>query len=195
MCGRYSFDTEIDALITAYKLRVQEIEYERKSEIRPTDVAPILFSDGNLRLLRWGFTPSFTKSPLINARGETVTEKKTFRDAFARRRCVVPSSGFYEWGMEGELKKKYHFTNADSPILSMAGLWEMFPDAEGNEQPRFTILTTAATDQMQQTHDRMPVILNGTDIYRYLNHTTYTNEDFKELLKQTSTRLVRKEAI
>lgn len=194
MCGRYSFETEIDALITAYKLQNQEIRYEPKPEIRPTNQAPILLADGNLKPLKWGFTPSFAKSPLINARGETVFEKRTFKEAFQRRRCIVPTTGFYEWGLvEGREKKQKYLFQTESPILSMAGIWEIFPNNEGEDTPCFCILTTASTDQMQGTHDRMPVILAEDEIRKYLNHANFTIDDFQELLLQKRTRLSREE--
>ena len=97
--------------------------YEKQEEVRPTDRAPVLFSDGQL-LLRWGFH-RHTKAPLINARGETAVEKRTFRNAFLKRRCIVPATGFYEWKKREQAKEK-HLFQGEEPFLAMAGLWEVF---------------------------------------------------------------------
>lgn len=188
MCGRYSFETEIGALITAWKLAQQRMVYEKQEEVRPTDRAPVLFSDGQLRLLRWGFSPAYTKAPLINARGETAVEKRTFRNAFLKRRCIVPATGFYEWKKgEGKQKEK-HLFQGEEPFLAMAGLWEVFL-IDGEETPCFTILTTAATDAMEGIHDRMPVLLQPQERTLYLNHRALSDARWKEMLKQQEIRL------
>ncbi len=188
MCGRYSFDAEIDTLISAWKLRQQKIEFEKNPEIRPTNGAPVLFSDGQLRLVRWGFQPSFAKQPFINARGETVTEKPTFKEAFRRRRCILPATGFYEWKEVGKPRKEKHLFQTSDPFLAMAGLWDIFL-VDGEKRPCFTIITTAATEQMDGIHDRMPVLLNPEDRLHYLNHQTFTEDDWKRILLQQDTRL------
>ena len=119
--------------------------------------------------MRWGLVPFFWKKPLkevpatFNARAETVHEKPMFREAFRRRRCIIPASGFYEWTGEKGNKTPHLFTAADaSPILAFAGLWDKWKDpATGEEVLSCTMVVSEATAWMAPYHDRMPVLLTG----------------------------------
>lgn len=183
MCGRYSFDTEIDAIIAAYRLEKQILEQNKHGEIFPTDAAPILLADGRLVAVRWGFPVSFSKRPVINARGETVAEKPLFREAFAKRRCVVPATSYYEWKTGSDGKKiKYSFRSSDR-FLSMAGIWQIFRDEANRPFPRFVILTTDANESVRDVHHRMPVLLSLQDVRLYLNHTRMRDTDWASLLQ------------
>lgn len=96
----------------------------------------------------------------INARAETVDEKPMFRNAFKKRHCLVPASGFYEWkkSEDGKIKTPYYFTAADGSPLMLAGLWESW-NGMGQEIPSFTIITAEANETVAPLHDRMPVII------------------------------------
>ena len=104
----------------------------------------------------WGFSNPSRKGLIINARAETAREKRTFADSIARRRCVIPASGFYEWD---PYKARYRFTSPEGGLLLLAGFYR-------KEQgvPRFTILTTEANDSMRKIHDRMPVMISRKEI-------------------------------
>lgn len=127
---------------------------------------------------RWGLVPSWAKDPslatrLFNARGETVAEKPSFRSAFAKRPCVIPVDGFYEWDHRvGHSRQPYYFARADHEPLLLAGLYEHWrnPEVE-NEEPlaTCTIITTTPSDDMAQIHDRMPVVLTLDDVETWLN--------------------------
>jgi len=108
----------------------------------------------------WGYPNFRGKGVIINARSETAQEKKLFGAALKRRRCVIPSTGFYEWDAE---KKKYLFNMPDSPMLYMAGIYDQF-DGEN----RFVILTTEAEGAMAEIHKRMPVIIPKNRIRDWL---------------------------
>lgn len=119
--------------------------------------------------LRWGLIPSWAKdtsigSRMINARGETVAEKPSFRSAFKRRRCLVPTDGYYEWQTSASGKTPYYIHRTDNLPFAMAGLWESWHSDQANGIQSFTIITTEANDATSRVHDRMPVIL-GTDDY------------------------------
>ncbi len=136
-----------------------------------------------LTLLRWGLIPSWAKeasigSKLINARGETVAEKPSFRTAFKRRRCLVPMNGFYEWkGVAG--KKVPHFIYLmNDPVFAVAGLHEWWKSPEGDELETFTILTTDANAAMAPLHNRMPVIVPPE---RYEAWCDPANQDMAQL--------------
>ena len=115
-------------------------------------------------LLRWGLIPSWAKDEkigykLINARGETVAEKPSFRAAFKRRRCLIPATGFFEWQKTTDrTKQPYHITLADGRPFAFAGLWERWEQG-GPPVETCSIITTSATEELQPIHDRMPVIL------------------------------------
>ncbi len=134
--------------------------------IAPTQIAPVVtLFQGKLKLefMQWGLVPSWSKDPmsstkLINARSETVREKPSFRNAFSKRRCLVPADGFYEWkGVPGK-KQPYYIYEGRGP-MAFAGLWEHWEGVEG-ELTTFTILTTHANKLMSEIHERMPVILD-----------------------------------
>ena len=171
MCGRYALDADIDLLIERYKAIIAEKEITTKSEIFPTDFQPIITeSDGrNIELAKWGFMPHYAKRPLINARGETVHEKPTFRKSFLIGRCLVPATAFFEWEEKDNKKIKRKISVEDVTIFSMAVLYEDFISKEGNRFRAYTILTTDANTQMALIHDRMPVILSPEDEDKWLD--------------------------
>jgi len=137
----------------------------------PTQLSLVLsVSDGALsfRLMRWGLVPGWAKTvkdadkySMINAKSEEVTEKRSFKSAFQKRRCIVPVSGFYEWKRSGDSKQPYAIHLKDEPIMSLAGVWEHWESKENGEiVDSFCLMTTAANSFMREIHTRMPVILS-----------------------------------
>ena len=163
MCGRYQFTAEQSSEIQQI---IQEVQASlgrkiKTGEICPTDEAPVLriTADGiKPKLLRWGF-PSKDK-PVINARVESVIEKPLFRGSIAQRRCVIPSSGFFEWDPR---KQKYLFQLFGDDTLYMAGIYQ-----EQQEAEHYCILTTVANNSMLPVHDRMPLVLKREQIDPWL---------------------------
>lgn len=167
MCGRYTFFTdkeirEIDDIIE--KINNEVNRDEMKTEvIYPTDIAPVLLPHNREvapKPIKWGFPNFQNKGVVINARSETVHEKKMFRNCLENKRCVIPSTGFYEWNKD---KKKFLFNLHDTPMLYMAGLYNEF---EGEN--RFVILTTEANSSVLDVHSRMPLVLQKTNIEKWL---------------------------
>ncbi len=158
MCGRYTFFTdkelqEVDEIIEQISNEIQ-LENMKAGEIFPTDLAPVLLPQEDIivpRLMVWGFPNFRNKGVIINARSETAREKKLFGASLERRRCIIPSTGFYEWNAE---KKKFLFNMPDSGMLYMAGIYDRF-----DGEDRFVILTTEANKSMAEIHDRMPVVV------------------------------------
>jgi len=117
-----------------------------------------------LHLLHWGLVPHWAKDPsigtkLINARGESVAEKPSFREAFKKRRCLVPANGFFEWKAEGKIKQP-HFISLKSGVpMAMAGLWESWKSPDGEIVRTVCIVTIGANELMAPIHDRMPVLV------------------------------------
>lgn len=116
----------------------------------------------------WGLIPSWASDIKIsrstfNARSETLSEKPSFKNAFRRRRCLIPSSGFYESDRKSDLKRQYYITIEDQSLFTFAGLWDHWMDKEGNEIFSATIITCPANEAVGRIHDRMPVILTKED--------------------------------
>jgi putative SOS response-associated peptidase YedK len=173
VCGRFLSLSSPDEL--AERFGVDEVRTDplpARYNVAPTDeVYAILESDERRRLgtLRWGFVPHWakqlkgTRQP-INARIEGVASSRMFGDAFARRRCLLPADGFYEWQDRGEGRRKqpFHLAAADGSPLAFAGIWTVWRDPqEADGAPLFSaaIITTAARGEMEHIHERMPVIL------------------------------------
>ncbi len=126
--------------------------------------------------MRWGLIPSWWSKPLkdlpatFNARVETVATKPMYRDAYRKRRCVVPASGFYEWtGTKGNKSPHLFSDAAGAPILALAGLWDRWRDpSSGEDVFSCTLIVTEATEWMTPYHDRMPAVLVQSEIDRWL---------------------------
>jgi putative SOS response-associated peptidase YedK len=129
-------------------------------EVFPTNIAPVI-TCGGVEAVKWGFPNWKGSGVIINARAETASEKIMFRKPLLERRCVIPSSGFYEWDRVGGGKKKdkYLLRRQGERVLYMAGMIGMFRGAAGCGFSAFVILTTAASSSVALIHNRMPVIL------------------------------------
>lgn len=171
-------------------------EYARikSGEIFPTDMAPVLaLEDQQVQagLFTWGFPGWHGKGVIINARSETTAEKNTFRQAFLKRRCIIPSTGFYEWKSVGgsRRKDKYLLRLPNTPMLYMAGLYTVYEQA-GRQLPGFVILTTAANPSMQPIHDRMPVIMAKNEQEAWLQDDVLARQIIKREGPKLEARLV-----
>ena len=165
----------------------------KTGEIFPTNNAPILSVQSgrmSLSLMKWGFPKWDSKGVIINAKSETAAEKRMFAKALEQRRCVIPSTGFYEWARsDGKTKTKYRFNTIGSPMLYMAGVYSDYPNSSPDEPltERFVILTCAANDSIRDIHDRMPVILYKDELVRWL-----TDYGFAEVaMRRDSAALTR----
>lgn len=173
MCGRYVSTSTPEQL--AEHFSVDEVRTDALGErynVAPTlDVYSIIERDGQRRLgtLRWGLVPFWADDPKkapspINARVETIHDKHMFRDAFEKRRCILPADGFYEWQEReaGGKKQPWFIHDPEDLPLAFAGIWGVWrPKDEPDAEPLFTcaILTTEARGRMADLHDRMPVML------------------------------------
>jgi putative SOS response-associated peptidase YedK len=191
MCGRYAASRNPDDLVEEFEAVVRpEESLGPDYNVAPTkkvyavmDRRPRGEKDApprrELAVVRWGLVPSWAKDPsigsrMINARMETVAEKPAFRRAFAKRRCLLPADGYYEWytptdgpkGKNGKpLKQPFFIHPADGGILAMAGLYELWRDpTRPDDDPHAwlmtaTVLTTTAEDAVGMIHDRMPLFV------------------------------------
>ena len=168
MCGRFALFASPE-LVAEYFALAEPPALARHYNLTPgQDIAAVRVDrDGVRRLgaLRWGLVPFWAKDAtlgrrLINARLDSLADKPAFREALARRRCLIPASGFYEWGVDAAGKKQPFFARArDEPLLAIAGLWERWRTPSGEPLETCVIVTTAANATLAPIHDRMPVLL------------------------------------
>lgn len=167
MCGRFALNVSPSKLEEYFDL-TGDLDFSPSWNIAPATPINSIIADEekrHLKQMHWGLIPSWSKDKaignrLINARGETVAEKPSFRTAFKRRRCLVPASGFYEWKTVNGKKQPWYISFMSGDPMAFAGLWEHWTSKEGDEIESCCIITTAANSFMQPIHDRMPVILN-----------------------------------
>jgi putative SOS response-associated peptidase YedK len=174
MCGRYNFTVEqsdeLREIIEKLNAKIHGKEY-KSGEIFPTNQVPLLIGDNKEPtpvLSTWGFPKFNSKGVIINARSETAFEKKTFRESLVNRRCIIPSSGFYEWDSE---KRKFLFKLEGSGALYMAGIYNIYQD-----ELRFVILTTEANESMRDVHNRMPLVIPRNEIDTWILDDKATND-------------------
>ncbi len=189
MCGRFEYAVHTN-LIEMKRIHASlcdqygnDIDYlYQTGEIHPTDLVPILTLGGDkptLQIMHWGFPKWDGKGVIINARSETAGEKQMFADALTHRRCVVITTGFYEWQKrdESKTKDKFHFTANPEKPLYLAGIHNQFKIGE-ETRSCFVILTQEANSSMADIHDRMPVILYKNELISWLTDDSYTSTIF-----------------
>ncbi len=192
MCGRYYIDDdtarEIEKVIRMVDEKIRQGEGSAgikvtSGDICPTQMAPILtVGQGGITCepQRWGypgFSPEAGKSVVINARSETISQKRMFRDSILHKRIVIPATWFYEWNQN---KEKYVFKHPTDKALFMAGCYTSYQG-----ENRFVILTTGANASMSQIHDRMPLILEREEIVPWL----FEDGETKRLLSKVPCQL------
>jgi putative SOS response-associated peptidase YedK len=180
MCGRLTLTATPDEVRRLFGYDDQP-NFPPRYNVAPTQPLAIvtnLFDRRRFLLVRWGLIPSWAKNPadlplMINARAETVADKPSYRGAFRHRRCLIPTTGFYEWKKSGAAKKgeshPYFIQPAETTLMAFAGVWETFLAADGSEIDTAAILTVPANGLMRQIHDRMPAVVHPKDFAAWLD--------------------------
>jgi putative SOS response-associated peptidase YedK len=169
MCGRYATTRGAGELSALFESSDDTDGVLRPDHnVAPTDRVPLvrLSPEGHrsLCVARWGLLPHWSRSAagaarMINARSETVATSRAYAGAFARRRCLVPADGWYEWVRRPDGgRQAYYLTPADGSVLALAGIWS-FWESGADSRLTFSVLTTAALGELAEVHDRMPVLL------------------------------------
>jgi putative SOS response-associated peptidase YedK len=223
MCGRYASARKRIELLEEFSVQRDRVTEPLRPDYNVAPTKPVYAvldragrPDGSsggqdaeagvareLRVVRWGLVPSWAKdtaigSRMINARAETVAEKPSFRRAFARRRCLLPADGYYEWQVlagEGskKVKQPYFIYRADGGPLAFAGLYELwrdrqFPDGDPDAWLwTATIITTSAPDELGQIHDRMPMVIQPESWSDWLDPANTEPGDVQALLAPAMT--------
>jgi len=196
MCGRYVIFSTPEAIRALFRYGEQP-NFPPRYNVAPTQPIPVVrLVDGkpSFALMRWGLLPSWVDEPktfplLINGRGESVLDKPAFRNAMRRRRCLIPTDGFYEWqaGAAGGPKQAYFVrarTSGDGAAtpLAFAGLWETWTGPNGEELDTTAIVTTDANRTLAAIHPRMPVFVPPEAFDRWLDCDAVPAEEAAALI-------------
>lgn len=187
MCGRYTLKAPKAQILERFGIArdlTPKTLFQRYNIAPSQPVAAVRIARDGVRELvplRWGLIPHWAKEAktdysTINARAESVATKPAFRDAFRRRRCLIPADGFYEWQVRpgSKLKQPWYVTLRDGEPFAFAGLWERWeprPGLAGEAVESCTILVTDANELVRPIHDRMPVMLDPADYETWLRPT------------------------
>jgi putative SOS response-associated peptidase YedK len=167
MCGRYLLISPVEAMRRFFDVGGL-LNLPPRYNIAPTQDAPVVRLDKEGRreliLMRWGLVPLWAKdlsigARCINARADSVAEKPAFRDAFERRRCLVPADGFFEWEKKGKVKQPWRIGPAEDGLMALAGVWERWRAPDGGVVRSYAVVTTDANELVRPLHDRMPVVV------------------------------------
>ena len=174
MCGRFGASFQYRELKALWNLNGNLADFGPRYNLAPSQEVPVIVRHegcNEVRPMRWGLVPSWAQDSsigqsMINARAETLLEKPSFKQLVARRRCLVPADGFYEWRREGNRKVPMWIHLKSCVPFAFAGLWDYWRDPAGDKELySFTIITTEANALLRPIHSRMPVIYD-TDMGR-----------------------------
>ena len=174
MCGRFSvYIDDVELNIRFPNHDVTPFLEAKVTNFAPTMEMPIIIENQVVNM-KWGLIPSWSQNKsfankLINARGETLLEKPSFKNLVNTQRCIVPSNGFYEWDPVSKLP--YFVKPADSSLMNFCGLHTLWMDENRRPVNTFTIITTKSNQVMSEIHHRMPVILEQGSENRWLSRS------------------------
>jgi putative SOS response-associated peptidase YedK len=171
MCGRARLSSDVSEIKLVFSIPPHRPSpnFPPSWNVAPTDSLPVVRYDSkagerSLDMLRWGLVPFWAKDlnvgfANINAKAEGIENRPAFREAFQRRRCLVPVDGFYEWKKTGTGKQPYAIALSDGRLMALAGLWENWRSPAGEWVRSFAIITTTPNELCAELHNRMPVVL------------------------------------
>jgi putative SOS response-associated peptidase YedK len=177
MSGRFSLTSISSAIQNLYGEQLG-LPFEPRYNISPGQQILVVKSDGctpAIEPMHWGLIPHWSKDrtssyKMINARGETITEKPSFRSAYRERRCLIPANNYFEWKREGRTKQPYTFQQIDREPFSFGGIWETWVDeSTGVAIKSCSIITTETNSLVAPIHNRMPVIIQPQHYAEWLH--------------------------
>jgi putative SOS response-associated peptidase YedK len=190
MCGRFTLTADFGRLQERFHFDPSGLAYEPSYNIAPGQpVLAVVQNDSRqAKYLRWGLVPFWATDPaignrMINARGETVADKPSFRRALRQRRCLILADGFYEWRRAGKLRQPMYIGFRDRRPFAFAGLWERWQPPHGAPLYTCTIVTTEANALVRPIHARMPVVLEPAGEELWLDHRLQEAERVLPLLQ------------
>jgi putative SOS response-associated peptidase YedK len=192
VCGRFTQERPASELAEIFGAEPLVDDPGARYNVAPTDEARVVVQRDDRRALtayRWGLIPHWAEdakvgSRMFNARSETILTSPAFRDAFARKRCLVPVDSFYEWKREGTIRQPYRVIRKDGRPLVLAGLWAGWRDPAADLVRRtFTIITSRPNAAISELHDRMPVVLPEEAWDRWLDPATTDMTELRAMLE------------
>jgi putative SOS response-associated peptidase YedK len=192
MCGRFAQQRPASELAEIFSAEPLVEDPGPRFNVAPTDEALVVVQRQDRRgvtAYHWGLIPHWAESAkvgsrMFNARAETLAGAPAFRDAFLRKRCLVPVECFYEWRREGTVRQPYTIGRSDGAPLVLAGLWDGWRDpATDTVRRTFTIVTSAPNDAMAEIHNRMPVILPESDWDEWLDTRSHDRGRLRAMLE------------
>lgn len=199
MCGRftvnYTYEQMLEYLDKEYSIFDFDYDLPRYN-VSPGQQILSIISDGEkyrIGTFKWGFIPSFSKDEssaykMINARTEGIESKKSFKDSFFHKRCIILSDGFYEWDKLSGTKTPYYFTFENKKMFAYAGIWSKYVK-DGESIYTCSIITTKANKLIGKYHDRMPVVLDTNKAKKWLSYNIDL-EELKDLMIQYNSQLM-----
>lgn len=192
MCGRFTLTVDPAEIADAFGAFTFPSQFAPRFNIAPSQPVLAIPNDAKNKaeFFLWGLIPSWAKDPaiankLINARGETIAEKPSFRGGFKYKRCLILTDGFFEWKTSVGTKTKtpYFIHMKDRRPFAFAGLWDVWNSPEGDSLLTCTIITTQPNELMSSLHNRMPVILDPQDYGQWLDPAAQTPDKLGHLIK------------
>lgn len=174
MCGRYTIAHSTEEILERFQILAERIAVEPSYNVAPSHSVPVVVPDRSgsssdapgrlLQLCKWGLVPFWVKDlkgakPIINAQAESLAERTTFKDAFVKRRCVIPADGFYEWKKDKRGKVPVRMRLQGEKLFGFAGIYQDWRSPDGSKVRTFAIITVPANDAIKHIHHRMPAIL------------------------------------
>jgi putative SOS response-associated peptidase YedK len=188
MCGRFEI-LDGKRIFTRFGVANAAPEMLANLDVRPTQMVPVLLTDHQLHLMKWGLVPSWAKdvsvgNKMINARAEGIETKPSFKRPLRTQRCLLPASAFFEWkGAARGAKTKYRIARRDGEMFGFAGLYDVWTSPSGNNLTTCTIITCAPNATLSPIHSRMPVILLPEDEDRWLDPDLSEVDEIERFLR------------
>lgn len=189
MCGRYTFIPTPD-ILELFEIQNREFVLAENYNVAPGQIMPVVTMNSPKKFsqMKWGLVPFWAKDPkigykMINARGEELPQKPSFRGPLKNKRCLIPATGFYEWDKKGKTKIPHYFRLKNREMFAFAGLFDSWKDGSGQEIQTYTIITIEANELVGKIHDRMPVILKKEDEEKWADNSAYDQKELGKLIR------------
>lgn len=185
MCRRFSMSAGIDEVGKHFGINRVMYYFKNRYNISPTQTIPVILHDQGEKILdefRWGLVPYWGKDA-VNADLHTVDQNPTYRKAVESRRCVIPCNGFYYWRTVGKKSYAVRVVMPNNELFGVAGLYETWRDAKGEDMRTCTMLMTGANVFIREFEERMPAILSNDDMEKWLNPEAVGMNHLQPLLR------------
>lgn len=199
MCGRYTLTGNTKSIIRDYCIDTWDSKQIIPDyNIFPSSYTPVLINKNGKRIvkdMKWGLIPEWASSEsvgfqMINARSENLLEKPSFQNLVNKNRCIIFSSGYFEWKKLNKKKYPFYIKNSENKILLLAGLWTSWKRKGSKIINSYTIITRNAQNSLKHIHHRMPIILKKENVEKWINNEKYSFSSIQNFLDPYLTDLV-----